>query len=323
MGYTLKLKESDHLAIPRSDVRAILKGGNGDAALLYLYLANAGEKIEDADICRALHWDHSTLESAEEGLSRLGLLGEKEEVAAVEQVPVHEKKDYSRHDIALVLEQDQNYASLRQAVGVKLNRIMTEKDDNMLLGLYSDLGLPADVIFLLVGHCIQRTERKYGPERRPTMRQVEKEGYQWKRRGLLTQELAVEYLKEYAHKQELIPQMMEALHMGGRDPVSRELEYLERWMGWGFSPDMVENAYERTVFKCGKMEWKYLNGILRDWDKKGLHTLEEITRGDQPVQRDVRKEIQKTSEVHAPASGVQDSVAWMKEYLKQTEEKEG
>lgn len=35
----------------------------------------------------------------------------------------------------------------------------------MLLGLYSDLGLGADVIFSLVGHCVERTERRYGPGR--------------------------------------------------------------------------------------------------------------------------------------------------------------
>ena len=46
----------------------------------------------------------------------------------------------------------------------------------MLLGLYDDLGLPADVIFLLVSFCAERTAQQYGPGRRPTLRQIEREG---------------------------------------------------------------------------------------------------------------------------------------------------
>lgn len=321
MGYLLKLKAADHLALPRAHVRALLRAGDGNAALLYLLLADSGAAEEDAAICRALHWDRAALTAAEEGLQKLGLLGEKTETEQPLQPPQPEKVEYSRADIAAMLEQDRNFTALRDAVGHKLNKIMTEKDDAMLLGLYDYLGLPPEVIFLLVGHCIQRTERRYGPERRPTMRQVEKEGYRWKRLGLMSQELAEEYLKDYARKQSIIPQMMDALHLGGRDPVSREVEFLERWIGWGFSPEVVEQAYERTVFKCGKMEWKYCNGILRDWDKKGLHTAEEIASRDALPAAD--RAVPRRETPAGAAEGVQDSVAWMKEYLKQTEGQEG
>ena len=317
MSYLLQLKQSDAVLLPRAQVRALLRAGDGAAALLYLYLAEAGQSAEDTDICRALHWDRATLEGAEETLRRLGTLGEKQEApAAAAQPPARERTAYSRSDIAAVLEKDGNFAALRKAVGQKLNKIMTEKDDDMLLGLYDDLGLPADVIFLLVGHCIERAERRYGPERRPTMRQIEKEGYRWKRLGLLSAELAEEYLKDYARKQQRMPQLMEALHLGGRDPVSRERTYLERWIDWGFPPEAVEYAYEKTVFKCGKLEWGYLNGILSDLHKKGLHTLEEITAGDKLPAREDRRA--RPAGESSGAGSVQDSVAWMREYLKKT-----
>ena len=200
------------------------------------------------------------------------------------------------------------------------DRTKTEKDDGILLGLYDFLGLPSDVIYLLVCHCVQRTERRYGQHRRPTLRQIEKEGYRWERLGLMTQELAGEYLKEYARKQQLVPAMMTALHLGDRAPVSKELEFLERWIDWGFPPESVELAYEKTVFKCGKLEWKYCNGILRDWDKKGLHTPEEISAGDKLSRREsgYAGAAQKREQA-AAADTVQDSVAWMKEYLSKTE----
>ena len=81
-------------------------------------------------------------------------------------------------------------------------------------------------------------------------------------------------MKDYARRQQIMPQMMEALRLGSRDPVNREATFLERWIEWGFPPDVVEYAYEITIFKCGKLEWRYLDGILRDLHKKGLHSLE-------------------------------------------------
>ena len=224
---------------------------------------------------------------------------------------------YSRSDIAAALEQDASFAALRQAVGEKLCRLMTEKDDDMLLGLYSDLGLGADVIFSLVGHCVERTERRYGPGRRPTMRQVEKEGYRWKRLGLVSAELVEEYLKDYARRQQIMPQMMEALRLGSRDPVNRESTFLERWIEWGFPPDVVEYAYEITIFKCGKLEWRYLDGILRDLHKKGLHSLEEISAKDKPPQTGRSEAAGRRRTGSGRAAAVEENDAWMDAYLKE------
>lgn len=70
------------------------------------------------------------------------------------------------------------------------------------------LGLPADVIYLLVCHCAERVARRYGEGRRPTLRQIEKEGYAWARRGIDTQAEAAEYLRRYALRQEALPGYM-------------------------------------------------------------------------------------------------------------------
>ena len=74
MGYTLKLRQSDDVALPRAAVRALLGAADANAALLYLYLAER-TAAEDAEVCRALHWDKAALQAAEERLETLGLLG--------------------------------------------------------------------------------------------------------------------------------------------------------------------------------------------------------------------------------------------------------
>ena len=69
---------------------------------------------------------------------------------------------------------------------------------------------------------------------------------------------------------------MAAMHMGDRRPVEAEEKYIAQWMDWGFSPEMVALAYEKTVLKKQGMDWRYLNGILRRWDKEGLRKLRDV-----------------------------------------------
>ena len=55
----------------------------------------------------------------------------------------------------------------------------------------------------------------------------------------------------------------------------------------GFDNEALRAAYERTVMKKQSMDWSYMNGILRRWHEKGLHTLAAIQSGDRdprPVQ---------------------------------------
>ena len=41
-------------------------------------------------------------------------------------------------------------------------------------------------------------------------------------------------------------------------------------------------CYELTVFYKKDLNWRYLNGILRRWDKEGLRTLREVQEDHKP-----------------------------------------
>lgn len=163
-----------------------------------------------------------------------------------------------------------------------LGKKLTTMDLKRLANLRHEVGLPADVIFLLVRHCVEEQERRFGPGRRPTVGAIEKEGYYWAKRGLFDQESAARYLRTIARRREQSGQYMAALHMGDRRPVEAEEKYIAQWMDWGFSPEMVALAYEKTVLKKQGMDWRYLNGILRRWDKEGLRTLREVQEERKP-----------------------------------------
>ena len=202
----------------------------------------------------------------------------------------------------------------------KLGKKLTTPDLASLLGLYDQLGLPSDVIFLLVGFCVERTVMQYGEGRRPTMRQIEKEGYVWARLGLMDQESASAYINKYLRSREALPRLMALLRLGDRRPSPSEERYLISWNEMGFDSEVIESAYDKTILKCKELKWAYMNKILCSWHQKGLHTLGEINSGDRPAPR--REAVPQPPR---PADrDARDEMARMEKYLQQLrDEQEG
>ncbi|MBR6677197.1 MAG: DnaD domain protein [Oscillospiraceae bacterium] len=274
--YVLQLTKQEQLTISAAVADKLIRQGDGDAALLYLLLLRHHGRIGSVELSKALRFSAPRLEAAEKTLAELGLLGEKQ----VELAPAEEKPDYSQLDIAERLEGDETFRLLRTEVEKLLGRRMTTADCTILLGLYDHLSLPADVIYQLVCHCVERSERAYGAGRRPTLRQIEKEGYIWQRRGIDSIPRANAYLKTYHQRQGLLPAYMRALQLGERNPVPSEEKYLTEWMDMGFPPEVVALAYDRTMLRCHELKWSYLGGILKKWNDKGLRTVEAIEQGE-------------------------------------------
>lgn len=283
--------------------KRLLERGDGDAALLYLALLRRHGAVQPRSLAGELRWDRGRIEAAEGTLRELGLIAPA--AADLPPAPAEEKPVYQRADVADHLEQSAEFRTLTAEVEKKLGKRLTTPDIGVLLGLNDYLGLPADVIYLLVCHCAERVRRRYGEGRRPGMKQIEKEGYAWARMGIDTQAAAAEYLKKYAQRQGMLPQYMRALQLGDRPPAPSEEKYLAAWQEMGFPPEAVALAYDKTVLKCHELKWPYCNGILKRWHESGLHTAEEIRSGDRPAARDQG----------APKPG--GDVSWMKKYIDQ------
>ena len=260
-------------------VKRLLDRGDGDAVLLYLALLRHQGTVPPRSLAGELRWDRSRIEAAERALRELGLVAPEQTPSA----PAEERPVYQRSDVAERLEGSGEFRSLVRAVEEKLGKRLTTADVGVLLGLSDYLGLPADVIFLLVSHCAERVRRRFGPGRRPGMKQIEKEGYAWARLGIDSQETAAAYLKRQAEREELVPRYMRALGLGDRAPAPSEEKYILAWQEMGFSPEAVALAYDRTVLKCHELKWPYCNGILKKWHEAGLHSAEEIEAGDRPA----------------------------------------
>ncbi len=283
MASVLVYTEDQSVTLTAEATKRLLERGDGDAALLYLALLRRHGTVQPRSLAGELRWDRLRIEAAENTLRQLGLVAPAGQELPPE--PADERPAYQSGDIAARLEKSAEFRNLTGEVEKRLGKRLTTPDIGVLLGLNDYLGLPSDVIYLLVCHCAERVQRRLGKGRRPGMKQIEKEGYAWARMGIDTQAAAAEYLRKYAERQAALPQYMKALQLGDRMPVASEEKYLNAWQEMGFTPDAVALAYDRTVMKCHELKWPYLNGILKRWHEAGIHTAEEALEHDRPAAR--------------------------------------
>ena len=288
-GYILR-EVQPNIVLPAQQADRLIGRGDGDAALLYLCLLRADRGVTAQELQRRLKWSQLRLHAAETALQELGLIDRPPEQKPPE--PAQERPVYTADDLTDLLTGDAGFRMLVPQTEEKLGKRLKTADLQILAGLYDDLGLPADVIYLLVCHCVARSEERYGPGRRPTLRQIEKEGYHWAQRGLFDQESASRYLRDWNVRRSAMSRYMQVLGLGDRRPVESEERYITDWMDKGFPPETVALAYDKTVFYKKELNWRYLNGILRRWHENGWHTEEEVRQSDsrKPSRREEKKD---------------------------------
>ena len=288
-GYILR-EDQPNIVLPAQQADRLIGRGDGDAALLYLCLLRADRGVTAQELQRRLKWSQLRLHAAETALQELGLIDRPPEQKPPE--PAQERPVYTADDLTDLLTGDAGFRMLVPQTEEKLGKRLKTADLQILAGLYDDLGLPADVIYLLVCHCVTRSEERYGPGRRPTLRQIEKEGYHWAQRGLFDQESASQYLRDWNVRRSAMSRYMQVLGLGDRRPVESEERYIADWMDKGFLPETVALAYDKTVFYKKELNWRYLNGILRRWHENGWHTEEEVRQSDsrKPSRREEKKD---------------------------------
>ena len=252
----------------------LLRLGDGDAALLYLHLLRGAQAAP-------LGWDQGRRSAAFQQLLRLGLAQPEQEPAPPATPPEPEAPpDYSTADLTRELECDPVFAGLAGEMERRLGKLLSTADLRTLYTLYDYLDLPAEVILLLTTWCIQEFRRKYGTDRLPRMTQIRQEAFRWHRQGVTTAEAAEAHLKQLSALRSRERAVLPLVGIVGRAPVERERKWLSQWIGQGFADDALSLAYEKTVMKKGSMDWSYMNGILRRWHEKGLHTAAAVQAGD-------------------------------------------
>ena len=259
------------LYINENDTYKLLSAASGDAALLYLYLLSGNEPSLAA---ASLQLSDTRLQCAQATLRQLGLWEEKKEV-----LPLGERPAYSETDVVRAMDQDREFQALYGEVQRVMGRALNTEELKIVLGFVRYLGMPAEVVSLLVRHCQERARRK-GSTRAPSLRTIEKEAYAWAERGIDTMDEAIAYVQNQSIRYTRLGRVMQLLQIRGRSLTAAEERYAQQWIEWGFEEDAISLAYERTCLNTGGLNWAYMNKILSRWKENGLLNAQAVQAGD-------------------------------------------
>lgn len=272
------LSASREVVISSSAANLLMEKGSGDAALLYIYILSHSCEIDVDAAAKRLSLSHERILAAVDTLSEIGLIGRE----AAPQIPERsdEIPEYSHTDVAEHMGSDESFKSLVRFCEDKLGKILSTVDLQVLLGIYSWLGLPVEVICLLVSSCIDETRKKYGSGRVPTMRTIEKRAKIWVREGIMTCGRAEEYLKEMEKLGSDKVRVASICGISGRTLSPTEDKYISNWLRLELSDELIASAYDKTVVNTGSLKWRYMDKILQTWFSQGIRSVSDIETKD-------------------------------------------
>lgn len=269
---------TENIQIDKADVRKLLLTGSPDAALLYLYI-HSGNEAKDAE--KQLHFSASRMSCASATLRQLGLWPEER------RIPIQsgERPSYSERDVLDAMDHDQGFRMLYGEVQRLMGRTLNTEELKILLSFERYLGLPAEVVSVLVSYCKDKA-RQRGSLRNPSLRAIEKEAYFWAEQGIDSLEEAAAFIHSQNTRNSRLAHLKGLLQIRGRALTPAEERYAASWLEMGFDDEAISMAYERTCLNTGGLNWAYMNKILARWNDAGWKKGEEIRTGDRkPAER--------------------------------------
>jgi DNA replication protein DnaD len=211
-----------------------------------------------------------------DGAAQGGADGVREQTS---KEPFREPHQYTESEVKSELKANPAFSVVVDETQRRLGKILSPDDLLRLLGIYDSLRLPPEVILQLITHCIIQSSIT-GDGRAPSMRYIEKAAFKWEREGIFTLEKAEEYLKEFEARKSVQGEIKKILQIRDREFSATEKHFVDGWIDMGFQNEAIAIAYDRAVVKTGKLSIPYMDGIMKNWHSKGIHTAEQVMEKD-------------------------------------------
>jgi len=281
----LSLSGSEAVTLTGQTIDKLIRSGDGDAALLYLYILRTNGQSTDEQAAKALDKSKGWIASATAMLSRIGLVqvetdavsGKNTQVTGERLLP--EQRDYTEDDVRAEIASGSDFSIVIDETQRRLGKILSPDDLLRLFGIYDNLRLPPEVILQLITHCINECHTR-GDGRTPSIRYIEKAAYTWEREGVLTIERAEEYLKSLEIRKSNRGKIKRVLQIKDREFSETEKRYIDSWIDMGIEPDAIAIAYDKTIIKTGTLTWPYIDTIIKSWSSKGITTAQQVHEKD-------------------------------------------
>lgn len=166
---------------------------------------------------------------------------------------------------------DEDFGAFLVAVQQYTGATLSKANVESFAYIYDVLGMPLEVIEYIVEICVGEGHK--------SVRYMEAVARDWYNRGIMTLEQAKVH-GIVCHKD--VYTVMKALGLSGRHPAPDEKSTIEHWFkDYEFDVSIVVEACNRTMDRLHSADFRYVEGILKDWKKRGVRHIDDIKQLDE------------------------------------------
>ena len=277
-------------AVPNAVVDNYIKLANEASLKVLLYiLRNNGKKLVSDEAACALNLNINQIEEAFIFWENANILkrDEKPLISSSVSEPVSEEKiaapvkkssipsgtGYSLKpsEIAQRVENSEDVRVMFNMAEASFGRPLNHTEQRSFIWMHDYLGLSADVLITIAAYCIsiEKGSIKY----------IETLASDWSEKGINTLELVQDEINAQEEKNTFNGRIMKAFGMTRR-PTAKQQELIDSWKKKGYSLELIEYAYEKTLEAIDKLNFPYINKVLENWYSQGLITKAKIDGGN-------------------------------------------
>lgn len=282
-------------AVPTAVVDDFLKLARGnDVKILLFLLRHSGEAISEEDIAAGCHvneeqvaeaidfWSQSGIITREEAKSSLPIKIAAESTTASPS-PATEKSDIptkakkppkftlTPKEIAERIDSSDEVKFLFTTTEVLLSRPVNSTEQRLLIYMHDYLGLPADIIIMLLEYCKSIDKLNLG--------YAEKIASSWQEKDITTHDKAENEIRRM-NEQHTIFSRVRSIFGIDSALTPKQRGFIQSWSDLGIDDDLIRYAYEKTMDNKGKLNFPYINAILLKWNESGFKSRADVDRED-------------------------------------------
>lgn len=151
----------------------------------------------------------------------------------------------------------------------KLGKTLSFNDQRTLLWMHDHLGLPVEIILMIIEYCVSMDKRGIG--------YIEKVGMSWAQEEIFTIELAEQKLSEIKSRSTVWENLRKSFGIQNPHPTAKQGEFLDCWIKeFKFKPDIIELAFEECLNRTAKINFSYINKVLTNWHNENIKSTEDV-----------------------------------------------
>lgn len=166
-----------------------------------------------------------------------------------------------------------NTKDMMKDIEVLLGRPLSPNEMSLYLNWQDEFGFSSELILILIEYCLSKGKSDH--------RYIEKVALSWHDQKISTIEQAQNLIKKTEDKWINMRKILTYLGITNTDIMKPQQDIIEKWiLTFRFSNEIIFKACDICFERLNRADFKYIDGILSNWNKNNIRTLDDIALKD-------------------------------------------